>query len=392
MSPNHLFITGCYRSGTTLLEKLLHQHPEVSVASQPAPVLYFLAKERFLGEKGLVRRYPIDHMFGETDYTVDDFSGYLEDLRLSDEDLDELFARLANYRIGHWTPEILEHRPLMRPARFVDVQEQILAVAAHQFGRTEARVVGGKEILCEEFVPHLIAHGHRAIVIVRDPRDVIASLDYAIRDNLTGDHRPTLYSIRLWRKSVAFAIAIRSDPRFCLIQFEDLVREPALTLNQVTDFLEVEPYPFDEVRRVGIQSQTGDRWIGNSSFQDVDLISTSTVGRFRAMLPLPVTEYVEALVRPELEVLGYEPVTDQHLDLTLLAGFEEASATHERFEDDYAVHPQRVAQELRRMDLLEQPRPLSHDEIASTFIFDRAYEQLRATAPPGRPDPADGTS
>ncbi|MFH2071358.1 MAG: sulfotransferase, partial [Actinomycetota bacterium] len=36
-SPGQLLITGAYRSGTTLLEKLLHNHPDLSVAMQPFP-------------------------------------------------------------------------------------------------------------------------------------------------------------------------------------------------------------------------------------------------------------------------------------------------------------------------------------------------------------------
>ena len=33
--PRPLLVTGCYRSGTTVLEKSLHMHPAVVVASQP---------------------------------------------------------------------------------------------------------------------------------------------------------------------------------------------------------------------------------------------------------------------------------------------------------------------------------------------------------------------
>ncbi|MDH3261189.1 MAG: sulfotransferase [Acidimicrobiia bacterium] len=378
MPPDHLFITGCYRSGTTLMEKLLHQHRQVSVASQPAPVLYFLAKERFLARRGLVRRYPIDSLVGETQYTVDDFTNYLEGLTLTDSDLDELFSRLADYRMGQWTPEILEHRRSLHPGPFVDVQKQIHALAAARLGQGGSALIGGKEILCEEFVPHFLAHGHRAIIIVRDPRDVIASLDYATRDNLTGNHRPTLYSLRLWRKSVAFSIALSQEPRFISVRFEDLVRQTQSVVNRVTDFLGLEHFPFNEVERLGIRTQSGDQWRGNSSFEDSNVISTSAVGRFVDVLPRLVVEYVEALTRTEMLLLGYKPVTDRPLNDQLLASFQESAAVHERFESDYATHPEQVQQEIRRLEMLEQITPAAPTEARAMFIFEQAYEQLRA--------------
>jgi hypothetical protein len=61
-----LLVTGCYRSGTTLLEKLLHAHPASCVASQPFPVLYAYVKNLFDVSRGLLRRYPLGHRFLRT--------------------------------------------------------------------------------------------------------------------------------------------------------------------------------------------------------------------------------------------------------------------------------------------------------------------------------------
>jgi Sulfotransferase family len=47
-----LFVTGMQRSGTTLLEKLLHAHPELSVLSQPFPLLFVEVKRAFLESIG----------------------------------------------------------------------------------------------------------------------------------------------------------------------------------------------------------------------------------------------------------------------------------------------------------------------------------------------------
>ena len=55
---NPLLVTGCYRSGTTIVEKVLHSHPKINIASQPFPVLYIQAKEIFLDRMGIRYRYP----------------------------------------------------------------------------------------------------------------------------------------------------------------------------------------------------------------------------------------------------------------------------------------------------------------------------------------------
>ena len=73
-----LFISGTYRSGTTLIEKLLSQHPELVVGSQPTPNLFFSVKNSFLEKLNIKQIYPIEHSFLETYYSNNDFTQFLE--------------------------------------------------------------------------------------------------------------------------------------------------------------------------------------------------------------------------------------------------------------------------------------------------------------------------
>ena len=79
MAPAYLLVTGCYRSGTTLLEKLLHAQPSACIASQAFPVLFFMAKEAFLSSRGIDRRYPLDHLFLEDAYSSDEWVSFLDE-------------------------------------------------------------------------------------------------------------------------------------------------------------------------------------------------------------------------------------------------------------------------------------------------------------------------
>lgn len=369
MSAEHLLVTGCYRSGTTLLEKLLHQVDGWSVASQPAPSLYFQAKQRFLDGRGLDRRYPLGHLFGESDYRPADLAEALAGQQWDDTHLDRLFADLAAYQDGLWTPQTLTLRDEVGPGSFLEVQERIHLLLARRFGFDAPEVVGGKEILCEEFAPFLLDHGHRVVVIIRDPRDMIASLDFRERDNLTGDHRPMLHSLRTWRKSVAFAVALRDHPGFVAVRMEDLVADTDAVVSSIVQ-RDV------AVGEGPITGQNGTAWRGNSSFADVGGVDPGVVGRHHDLLPPDVVSYVEALTRPEMVLMGYEPSSDAVPTHDLLARFDEPFPVHEKFSHDYAKDPARTRDEVRRWELVTGVASAGEVEARRLFIFPELLQQL----------------
>ena len=382
-----LFVTGCYRSGTTLLEKLLHSHPQACVASQPFPVLYFMVKEAFLRERGLERRYPLDHLFLEDGYRAAEFQTFLDRYQLDRAALDELFGRLEDYTNGHWTRGVLRLRDAVAPGSFWQVLRSLHQLTAAELGRPDAGVIGSKEVLCEEYVPFLLAHGARCALILRDPRDMITSLDFRERDNLTGDHRPLLYSLRLWRKSAAFALALDGQPGFHWLRYEDLVRDPASQLAALSSWMELPGYPAGVVAGE-IRGQDGSRWLSNSSFGDQAGVSKASVGRYRAVLPDDVRAACEALCAPEMQALGYPLDGDGALSAERLAGFREPLAPiHGKFPPDYSHHPERIAAEVERRRRLAPGAPALDPETAARWFVDpRAYAALRAAAP-GRQAP-----
>lgn len=379
--PADLLVTGCYRSGTTLLEKLLHQHPSVCVASQPYPSLWFLVKQAFLDRLGLRRRYPLDHGFGERGWGPEALELFLRGHRLGAAALAQLFEFLADYEEGLWTPEVLELREQVAPGLWLDVARQLNRRLALRLGRPAARWVGSKEILCEEFTPFLLGQGHRVVVILRDPRAVITSLDYARRDNATGAHRPVLYSLRVWRKSVAYALAWESHPGFRWVRYEDLVARPEELLSELLGWLGLGPLPPDALR-AGLRDQRGAPWRGNSSFVDHAGVASTAASRYESLLPPRVQEYVEALCEPEMRLLGYPLATGVHVQRQRLLDFQEPSSPpHARFTASYAAHVPRVDAELQRLRWLRRDAPsLAEAEARRWFIEPGAYRRLRALA------------
>jgi len=388
--PADLLVTGCYRSGTTLLEKLLHQHPEVCVASQPYPPLWFVTKQRLLDHEGLDRRYPLEHGFLERHITPAALHAFLDRHRFAAADVASLFELLADYGEGLWTPEVLDLEPQVAPDHWLGIARQLNRLLAGRLGRPTARWVGSKEILCEEYAPYLVQHGYRVLVILRDPRAMIASLDYRRRDNATGHHRPILYSLRLWRKSVAYALAWQEHPGFGWVRYEDLVDDPARTLDALFRWLGLDPLPSTALS-AGIRDQRGALWRGNSSFADHSGVSRGTATRYLELLPQAVQAYIEALCEPELRALGYPRPLGTAATPELLEGFKEpAGSLHAKFEPGYATAPARVSAELKRLALLRpDASPLLPPESRQWFIQPAAYQRLRrplAVCSCGRPD------
>ena len=384
MATVHLLVTGCYRSGTTLLEKLLHAHPSACIASQAFPVLFFTAKEAFLKSRQLERRYPLDHLFGESEYSPEDWTAFLETYEITSEDVQRLFDRLEQYTDGLWTPQVLQLRHVLKPGRFARVLDRLLHLTSELLGGSHAKVLGDKEILCEEYIPFLIQQGTRVVVSVRDVRDMITSLDFRERDNLTGGHRPLLYSLRAWRKSIAYCLAHEGATNFHWLRYEDLVQHTERELQQLAAFLEVEPFA-DQIVGGAIYGQDGTPWLGNSSFQDQPGIATGSIGRYRDTLPEPTLRYIEALCRPEMVAAGYTLNGDGRLDDSVVQAMREPrSEMHAKFPVDYSYAPHRIEDEFTRLAMLAAPRDqLTAVEKRRWFIWEGAYERLRASISSG---------
>lgn len=374
-----ILLTGCYRSGTTLLDKLLHGHPEILMVSQAYPVLFYYVKQQFLNEKGLERRYPLEHLFLEDGYTPDEFSRFLDRFVLDDRHLDEMFKQMASFTAGVWTPEWMEYQSDVHPGTFWDVLCQLNEQIVKVFPRENAFYLGSKEPMTEEYIPYLLEKGAKIVLIIRDPRDIITSVNYSQKSHM-GDSRPVLYTLRAWRKSVAFALGCESDPGFAWLTYEDLVKNTWSTLDAMTKNLGIDAY-LDDVFSDGIRDQHGKLWKSNSSFEAISGIDVTALGRFSTCLPHEVIAYIEAACYPELKVLGYDFKLLQKFESKALTEYREPfSVLHDKFvsQVEYSSDPKRISDECKRIEKVFDNEPdISDEELQRWFIHPAAYHRLR---------------
>lgn len=374
MTAPTLFVTGMQRSGTTLLDRLLEAHPGISLLSQPFPFLFLEAKREFFRRSGWEpSAYPLGHLFLEDRYGAADLARFLREWQVDAPLLREVFAAMDGFS-GQCTRF---DRADLDAALDGLAPAGMAAVVAHLCrelsGAGEGVAFGGKETICEEFLPHLLDSGFRCLVILRDPRDVLASLNHGRGRDYGGRLKPTLFNLRNWRKSAAFSLYLEDRPGFCWIRYEDLVSRPLEVLDRVAPVLGVDPFP-EDLLSGGLRDRNGRAWSGNSSHGARPGVSSGSVGIHQRLLPAGVARLVEAVCYPELVRLGY-PVSLR---------WDEVPGIVRSFEDPYPVERGELpeasdavtaaAQEIRRIEILPEP---PSEATRPFFLFREVHATLQ---------------
>lgn len=346
---NQLFVTGMLRSGTSLIQTLLTNHPQLFVAHQPFFQFYLDVRHCFLEEHGLTRMLPLgDGMDGDEEER-NLFRQWLDRRRFDLAETNRLVSRAATGK-GGGAKELIEKMTASQ-GTFYDIQIQLLALLAEHFGRAACRFIGAKEVLCEEYIPALVDASVRCLLIIRDPRAVIASASHGRYLESVGDRYPLLMLIRLWRKSAAYWLAFSKNNLAHTIRYEDLVQRPDDVLREIAGWLGIQDFPDDLIRRP-LLDHTGAIWKGNSSFGDkigVDRLAHET---WRTLLTRREVRFIEACTKPELATLGYSFCDD--LEPTDISEFvEDVGGVREAYLSRYRVDSDNRAMELRRWSMAE---------------------------------------
>lgn len=281
----YLFVTGCTRSGTTLLQRMLNGHPRLAVSNDTHIVPRSILKLRPRLDLAL------------TDEIVDDVIGY------------KYFGELG---IGV---------PLAR--QLADSCESFVEFAQalfNEFARGEGKPLAGEkdpEYVRRLPMLHALFPGARLLHIVRDGRDVALSmLDWVTPSRYLGRlalwrEEPLAVCALWWRRQVSAGQrgSKRVGADHCLeIRYEELVDSPEATLRSVAEFLEL---PFDP----GMLDFHRDRTIRDPRLSSKDqwLPPTSGLRDWRVCLAPRDLQLFEALAGDLLASLGYPLATNHEI-------------------------------------------------------------------------------
>lgn len=312
MGRRFVFLTGMFRSGTTLLARMLNAHPRVVIASDP----YFQLLKAFrntvvkevCGERNLDGNAPLD------DYYFDPVKQrIMQAIQKTDLNLPVKSSQLPELRIKiseasrPYSPRIEPFLKNLCGETFADLIASGLDIIEHAYGKREMTLLGFKEVWTDEFAGHLLRQFPEAKVIhiVRDPRAVCAS------KNVTDEKYPWLFLCRQWRKLMTFAW-LNSQPwfpfsnRVHIVQYEQLISHPLEEAQRLCNFLEVE---FDEslVIPTNFVDGNGKPWLQNSSyFQGEQRFNLNSIDKWRSVLTLDQLRFIESLCFAEMLIFGYK--------------------------------------------------------------------------------------
>jgi hypothetical protein len=129
-----------------------------------------------------------------------------------------------------------------------------------------------------------------------------------------------LFLIRQWRKVATLTHEYDTNPEFAgkvlVVRYEDLVREPRHTAEQMYDFLEID---MDEttLNPGNFVDGSGDQWLQNTSYDGGDTVSfnTDSVRKWQSTLNDRVVSFIEQLCSAEMSLFGYERENEHSVGL-----------------------------------------------------------------------------
>jgi hypothetical protein len=369
MTP--ILLTGMARSGTTLLDKLLSSHDKILAASQPLPWLYRHLKAVFYESRNIkTNRYVLNDLFNESRYTPEEFNEFLDKYSLKRKDLHLVFQTMKDWSGRKYEDYDVDKLIEMGENETLTEFYRLFLKHIVRKNDSESTVCGTKEIIIEEFVPYFVKHGIKSIIIVRDPRDVITSLNVGSGEKYSGVHRPTLFHLRNWRKSIAIANSVCGS--ILLVKYEDLLGKTYETLNKITDFLGLDSFPKGFFSN-GIRDANGNLWSGNSSTVVHRGINSNNVGKFERYLTTEMIEYVEYYCKPEMKLLGYKLVGEMHKPVDFQEQFEIGV---QDLDANMSVKPDEVFLEDLRLNLISNRSFQDDSTIRKLFYSMQNFKRL----------------
>jgi hypothetical protein len=286
------FIAGQAKSGTTLLVALLDNHRELLVL--PEETAYFPTVLTKYAPRG--RRAQFD---------------YLTKLSLSNV----LFGGPCKWGKRSYASFPRERfLETFEQAAFdpANAQEDLLVLMVKAYAETLGRPLETARRWVEKtpanrnHIPAILARFPQAkiLVTIRDPRAILAAQIALEKTRKTGRFS-TYYVIAHWRVAARLARSVRNgEVPGLVVLYEELVRDPAGTMEKVCAYLEI---AFDP-GTVLTPTKMGRFWSGNSAARiNFSQISAEPATRWQGELSSDEIGWVEWHCRDLMPEFGYEP-------------------------------------------------------------------------------------
>ena len=335
----HLFITGVFRTGTSLLSTALNVHPDVLVGWQPFWLFFKECRNKFFKDiigVPIDPEYPMGVLQFRSEYESKLFQDVLNQVQFNNSELASLISKIKAYLLDKSEKINSNMKPASLFKHIEDLEsgsagyvlkqllERLYLAETRKIERTQIKVVGIKEVFCEEYIEPILSYeglDFSVLHIIRDPRAIVASRNYGKYMEATGSRYPIFFIIRSWRRTVVNSILNKDNQNYLMIRYEDLVSQSEEILNQVCSVLGVK-FSKDILDFKKFKDRRGNSWEPNTSFERFEMINTSSVDKWREVLSTEEIEVIEYFCRKEMECLGYEVIT-RSFNIEKISHFQE---------------------------------------------------------------------
>ncbi len=262
-----LFIVGAPRSGTTLLRAMLNRHSRIGLCDETFFFYWIGNRQRVFGDLAdPARRARAVERFLETRRVI------------------RLGLDLAALRTE-----------LLREA---SSYPRFFAALLRFCARAEGKAIAGEKTPQHALEARTLLDWYpeaRLLHLVRDPRDVVASLK-----RMPWGAGSRLGDARTWRDCVEGAEACAHDPRFLRLRYEELIAAPEQELKRICGALGV---GFETAMLDGSGRKTDRWWFDRAQ----GAVEKGRVERWRSELTADDVAVVEAIAGEALGRHGYVP-------------------------------------------------------------------------------------
>ncbi len=328
MTPYYM-VTGMFRSGTTMLARMLHANPHIVCASDPYAPIFKSYRNSHIKKSGV----EVNMDAPLHDYYFDkEQSELFKNMQESDfntpfdvESISQLRAKIKSH-CEPYSPMIHDHIEILNGDSYVEIFRSGMHVIEKSYNKKDIKAIGFKDVWVGEFSRHFLNLGDdtKVIHLVRDPRSVIAS-NFA-----SGSRYPLIFLARQWRKLASLAwLDDDNSNRVKLIRFEDLLSSPKAVAKDICEFLDV-TYSDDMIDPQKYKDGSGKPWRQNTSYtsnesdkvQNGQAFNLTAIDKWKKTLSNEVLELIGQLCFAEMKLLGYEGMSEHQSNSDPISNIE----------------------------------------------------------------------
>jgi len=324
-----VFITGIFRSGTTLLTRATGAHPGMNSVYQLFFPFFIMWKDLFFRQKApgyCFSNKPLGSDIFSDEKISDIFKKTAACVYFSKDDLQQLKGQLASglERDKKEKPEI---DPAVygkiAPGNAGDILIRMLETVSGYMD--PGKIFVFKEIWCEDFVPVITGLAGievRTIHMIRDPRAVFSSRNTGRYLKECGKKYPLLFIAEAWKRSVNIA-ENTVVPGSRVVRYEDVVLHPEEAMKDVSEFIGVK-FCSEMIEPSRFRDGRGNIWTSNTTGSDpVFGFDKKPLTYWKTSLSDDEIGSIEFICDKEMSLMGYEMIFPIDKSRKLFSGYRE---------------------------------------------------------------------